>query len=114
VAAHHEQVGGHGYPLGLRGEEIPVLSRVIAVCEVYDTLTAPDTYRAPPLSSFEALRELRRVAGTQLDAAMVEAFAALLAGTGTDYRHATAVDYDAELEVQRAMADRLEGKAPLL
>jgi putative nucleotidyltransferase with HDIG domain len=113
VAAHHEQVAGTGYPEGLKGDEIPLLSRVIAVCEVYDTLTAHDTYRAPPLSSFEALNELRRVAGVQLDGELVESFAAMLAGTGTDYRHASAADFDAELEVQRTMTERLGPPAGL-
>jgi HD domain len=56
---------------------------------VYDTLTADDTYRTP-VSSFDALTELRRVSGTQLDGLYVEALAMLLAGRGGDYRHADA------------------------
>src|SRR6185437_13019916 len=67
VRAHHERVDGRGYPRGLRAAEIPAIARVVAVAEVYDTLTAPDTYRTP-MTSFEALNELRRVAGKQLDA----------------------------------------------
>ena len=59
---------------GLKGDEIPEIARIVAVAEVYDTLTAPDTYRTQ-MNSFEALTELRRVAGTQLDAAYVEALA---------------------------------------
>jgi putative nucleotidyltransferase with HDIG domain len=113
VAAHHERIDGHGYPNGLKGEEIPLLARVIAVCEVYDTLTAPDTYRSPRMSSFEALRELRAVAGEHLDAALVEAFVEMLAGTDTGYRHADDVDYAAELDVQRGILDRVAGPAPL-
>ena len=81
-----------------------MLARVIAVAEVYDTLTAPDTYRTP-ISSFEALRELRRVAGTQLDARYVEALADLLAGRGTEYRHADAADFDRALEIERRAGD---------
>ena len=67
VRCHHERVDGRGYPRGLTGEEIPEVAKIVAVAEVYDTLTAPDTYRTP-MNSFEALRELRRVAGAQLDA----------------------------------------------
>ncbi len=87
---------GKGYPHGLTGDEIPEIAKIIAVAEVYDTLTAPDTYRTR-LTSFEALTELRRVAGKQLDARYVEALAELLAGQGTEYRHADEADYDEEL-----------------
>jgi putative nucleotidyltransferase with HDIG domain len=102
VLAHHERIDGRGYPNGLIVEEIPEIAKIIAVAEVYDTLTAPDTYRTR-LSSFEALTELRRVAGKQLDAVYVEALAELLAGQGTDYRHADDADYDEELAIERRM-----------
>ena len=62
VVAHHERVDGSGYPAGLTGDEIPEIAKIVAVAEVYDTLTAPDTYRTP-MTSFEALTELRRVVG---------------------------------------------------
>jgi putative nucleotidyltransferase with HDIG domain len=102
VRAHHERIDGRGYPRGLRGEEIPPIARVVAVAEVYDTLTAPDTYRTP-MTSFEALNELRRVAGKQLDAQYIEALAALLAGRGVDYRHADEADFDRELDMERRL-----------
>jgi putative nucleotidyltransferase with HDIG domain len=102
VRAHHERIDGRGYPRGLRGEEIPPIARIVAVAEVYDTLTAPDTYRTP-MTSFEALTELRRVAGMQLDTTYVEALAAVLAGRGTDYRHADEADFDRELDIERRM-----------
>jgi putative nucleotidyltransferase with HDIG domain len=102
IVAHHERPDGKGYPHRLVAEEIPEIAKIIAVAEVYDTLTAPDTYRTR-LSSFEALTELRRVAGKQLDAGYVEALAELLAGQGTDYRHADAADYDEELAIERRM-----------
>jgi putative nucleotidyltransferase with HDIG domain len=100
VRAHHERVDGRGYPRGLKAEEIPAIARVVAVAEVYDTLTAPDTYRTP-MTSFEALNELRRVSGTQLDGDYVEALARLLAGRGVDYRHADEADFDRELDIER-------------
>jgi putative nucleotidyltransferase with HDIG domain len=102
VRAHHERMDGRGYPRGLEGDEIPAIARIVAVAEVYDTLTAPDTYRTP-MNSFEALNELRRVAGMQLDSTYVEALAQVLAGSGTDYRHADEADFDRELDIERRM-----------
>jgi len=102
VRAHHERIDGRGYPHGVKAEEIPEIAKIVAVAEVYDTLTAPDTYRTP-MNSFEALNELRRVAGSQLDGRYVEALAELLAGRGTDYRHADEADYDRELDIERRM-----------
>lgn len=103
VAAHHERIDGRGYPNELAGDDIPLLARIVAACEVYDTMTAPDAYR-PAVSSFEAMNELHRVAGSQLDADVVNAIAELLAGRGTDYRHATAADFDRELDRKRELA----------
>jgi putative nucleotidyltransferase with HDIG domain len=102
VRAHHERPDGRGYPRRLSGDSIPEIALIVAVAEVYDTLTAPDTYRTP-MTSFEALTELRRVAGTQLSPVYVEALAELLAGRGTDYRHADEADFDRELDIERRM-----------
>ncbi|HKE81885.1 MAG TPA: HD domain-containing phosphohydrolase [Solirubrobacteraceae bacterium] len=106
VRTHHERPDGRGYPRRLRGDEIPAIARIVAVAEVYDTLTAPDTYRTP-MTSFEALTELRRVAGSQLDATYVEALSELLAGRGTDYRHADEADFDRELDIERRMSEAI-------
>jgi len=106
VRAHHERVDGRGYPDRLKGDEIPVIARIVAVAEVYDTLTAEDTYR-DRMTSFQAITELRRVAGRQLDARYVEALAALLAGRGMDYRHADTADFDSELAIQSRIADAI-------
>lgn len=100
VRAHHERIDGRGYPSGLSDEDIPAIAKIIAVAEVYDTLTASDTYRTR-MSSFEALRELRRVAGSQLHAGYVEVLAGLLTGEGVEYRHADAADFDTELDMER-------------
>jgi putative nucleotidyltransferase with HDIG domain len=102
IVAHHERIDGKGYPRRLAADAIPEIAKIIAVAEVYDTLTAPDTYRTR-LSSFEALTELRRVAGKQLEGRYVEALAELLAGQGTEYRHADTADYDEELAIERRM-----------
>jgi putative nucleotidyltransferase with HDIG domain len=108
VLAHHERIDGRGYPNGLPGEEIPAIAKIIAVAEVYDTLTAADTYRTR-MSSFEALRELRRVSGTQLDAGYVEVLAGLLSGEGVEYRHADAADFDSELDMERRIKEARAG-----
>jgi putative nucleotidyltransferase with HDIG domain len=108
VLSHHERIDGRGYPSGLPGEEIPEIAKIIAVAEVYDTLTAADTYRTR-MSSFEALRELRRVAGTQLDAHYVEVLAGLLSGEGVEYRHADAANFDSELDMERRIKQARTG-----
>jgi putative nucleotidyltransferase with HDIG domain len=108
VLAHHERIDGRGYPHGLDGEEIPAIAKLIAVAEVYDTLTAQDTYRTQ-ISSFEALRELRRVAGSQLEAEYVEILARLLTGEGVAYRHANAADFDSELDMERRIRQARAG-----
>jgi putative nucleotidyltransferase with HDIG domain len=100
VRSHHERIDGRGYPRGLAADDIPEIAKIIAVAEVYDTLTASDTYRTK-MSSFEALRELRRVSGTQLDGRYVEVLAQLLSGEGVEYRHADTADFDSELNMER-------------
>ena len=104
IRAHHERIDGRGYPSGLTGDDIPEVAKIVAVAEVYDTLTAPDTYRTP-MTSFEALTELRRVAGEQLEGSYVEALSELLAGRGTDYRHQDEADFDRELDMERRMSE---------
>jgi putative nucleotidyltransferase with HDIG domain len=111
VRAHHERVDGRGYPDGRAGDDIPALAKIVAVAEVYDTLTADDTYRTP-VSSFEALNELRRVSGSQLEGRYVEALAELLAGRGVEYRHADRADFDEELDVERRIGEAVGVAAP--
>ena len=104
ILAHHERVDGRGYPNGLTEEEIPEIAKIISIAEVYDTLTASDTYRTQ-MSSFEALTELRRVAGSQLDARYIEILASLLTGEGVEYRHADTADFDEELNMERRISE---------
>ena len=72
IMHHHERLDGLGYPMGLRGAEIPEFARVIAVADAFDSMTTTRSYRGAR-SIEEAVVELRRCAGTQFDAAMVEA-----------------------------------------
>jgi two-component system cell cycle response regulator len=73
----HERVDGGGYPDGLRGEAIPLGSRVILVADAFDAMTSERSY-GRVLSRDEALAELRRCTGTQFDAAVVAAFERVL------------------------------------
>jgi hypothetical protein len=107
LLAHHERIDGHGYPDGLAGEDIPITARVLAIAEVYDVLTAPDSYTIPRTAA-EAEDELRRVAGAQLDGRLVWLFVTqVLRGTVTDDTGRTA-DLETELHVQRRMRGMLD------
>jgi putative nucleotidyltransferase with HDIG domain len=99
ILAHHERVDGKGYPRGLVGDEIPELARIISVADTYDVMTARDSYRTP-ISSYEAIQELRRVAGKQLDARFVEVFIELLEGKDVSFQHAEAADFEKELALE--------------
>jgi putative two-component system response regulator len=75
VRSHHERLDGRGFPDGLRGEKIPVEARIVAVADAFDAMTTRRPYRESRPAE-DALAELRRVAGTQLDPDAVEAFVA--------------------------------------
>ncbi len=114
ILSHHERWDGNGYPRGLAGEEIPKAARLISVADTYDVMTARDSYRKP-VSSEEAIAELRRVAGTQLDPEIVEVFAALLDSGDLSFRHGDDADFEAELgfgQLVRRYAHRRRGLVP--
>jgi HD-GYP domain-containing protein (c-di-GMP phosphodiesterase class II) len=73
VYHHHEQYDGTGYPLGLKGEEIPIEARILAVADTYDAMTSNRAYRKA-LSHEIAVAELRRCSGTQFDPRIVAVF----------------------------------------
>jgi two-component system, cell cycle response regulator len=78
IRSTHERIDGHGYPDGLADQGIPLGSRIIAVCDAYYAMTANRVYRRR-ISRDAALEQLKRHAGTQFDALVVEAFCAHLA-----------------------------------
>ena len=73
IRHHHENWDGSGYPDGLSGEAIPLLSRMISVADAYDAMTTNRPYRTS-MSPDEAVTELRRAGGTQFDPKVVDAF----------------------------------------
>lgn len=103
VRHHHERYDGRGYPDQLAGEDIPLLSRIVGICEAYDTMTADDSYKAQ-MTRFEALQELQAGAGTQFDPDLVEVFGRVMARNPGQYRRTA----DAPLSVN----DLLERYAP--
>ncbi len=77
IRHHHERVDGGGYPDGLRGEAIPLASRIILIADAFEAMTADRSYRQG-LGRETALRELRAHSGTQFDADLVRAFIAMV------------------------------------
>ncbi len=77
VLHHHEMWDGRGYPAGLKGENIPLGARIVAIADAFDAMTTDRCYRnGMPVE--KALATLERFAGTQFDAAIVEIFAAFI------------------------------------
>ncbi len=104
ILAHHERIDGGGYPRGLAGDEIPLFSRMISIADTYDVMTSRDSYR-DPVSAQEAIAELRRVSGKQLDGELVEIFIAMLQSKGVAFRHADDADFEAELAFESRVRD---------
>ena len=72
--AHHEHWDGTGYPRGLKGEQIPLAARLFAVADVWEAMIAEDRPYRQPSSEGEVRRQIRALAGTQLDPEIVELF----------------------------------------
>jgi HD-GYP domain-containing protein (c-di-GMP phosphodiesterase class II) len=113
ILYHHERVDGRGYPAGLIGKEIPLASRILAICAVYDTMTARESYRSPEdqtgavMTPEEAIVELRNAAANgQLDSDMVETFVAVLEREGLTFAHDA--DFEKELDFERRVKEMAE------
>gem|GEM_PF-634802 len=73
ILAHHERWDGNGYPRGLKGEEIPLIARIINIVDSYDAMTSQRPY-GKPLTQYEAIAEMERCAGTQFDPDLIRIF----------------------------------------
>jgi HD-GYP domain-containing protein (c-di-GMP phosphodiesterase class II) len=98
ILSHHENWDGSGYPQGLKGEEIPLIARIVAIVDAYDSMTAGRSYKAA-ISEKQAIDEIRKLAGTRFDPDLAEAFARLIGG-------AEGLRFGA---VQREQASTVEG-----
>jgi len=79
VLCHHERVDGRGYPNELHGDEIPLIARIVQICDAWAAMTDPDTYQ-PVESPENALAIVTRGAGTQFDAELAARFVAMMRG----------------------------------
>jgi putative nucleotidyltransferase with HDIG domain len=95
VRHHHERVDGHGYPDRLAADEIPLLSRIIAVADAYNAMTSDRPYRDAMPSRVARLR-LAQAVESQVDTTVVAAFEAILAGADETYRTGTRSDFTIE------------------
>ena len=77
IESHHEAFDGSGYPFGLKGEDIPLHGRIVAVCDAYVNMTSDRTF-APPKTDEQAMAELAKLSGTRFDGMIVRLFARLL------------------------------------
>lgn len=93
VRHHHERMDGEGYPDKLRSDEIPILSKIIAVADAYSAMTSNRAYRDAMPSRVARLR-LAQAVESQFDTSAVAAFEALLASSDESYRTATRHDFD--------------------
>ena len=78
IIHHHERYDGKGYPSGLKGREIPVGARILAVVDAFTAMTAHRPYRSRSLTREEAIRELHKNVGTQFDPEVVELFTSVV------------------------------------
>ncbi len=85
VRSSHERYDGLGYPDGLAGDEIPIESRIVTVCDAFSAMTTDRSYR-PALSLGNALEELHRCAGSQFDAQVVIVLEQLFSAQGQGER----------------------------
>lgn len=97
VRHHHERVDGNGYPDGLAGDDIPILSRIIAVADAYNAMTSDRPYRDAMPSRVARMR-LAQAVESQFDTTVVAAFEAILAGADDSYRLGTHTDFSFELQ----------------
>ena len=85
VRHHHERIDGMGYPDGIVGDEIPLISKIISVADAYNAMTSIRPYRDKMPSRVARMRLAQAIEG-QFDTTVVAAFEAILAGADEEYR----------------------------
>ncbi len=106
ILYHHERIDGRGYPAGLIGAEIPLASRILAVCSTYDSMTRDSRYKQA-IDRAEVIEELRVAARAgQLDPELVESFISVLGREGAEF--ASDTDFESELEFERRVREMAE------
>lgn len=73
ILCHHEWWGGNGYPRRIKGDDIPIISRIITIVDAYDVITHDRVY-SKAITKDKAIEELKRCSGTQFDPKLVEKF----------------------------------------
>jgi putative nucleotidyltransferase with HDIG domain len=96
VRHHHERFEGGGYPDRIRGNDIPLMARIVAVADAYSAMTSERPYRVA-LSGAEARERIEQEAGKQFDPQVVKAFVAVLEDAGEAYASGTHSDFESEL-----------------
>jgi HD-GYP domain-containing protein (c-di-GMP phosphodiesterase class II) len=81
ILSHHERWDGRGYPRGIEGEQIPLLSRLLAIVDAYDAMTEDRVYRRA-MTNEQALSEIERGAGSQFDPRLAQLFVQVVHGGG--------------------------------
>ena len=108
VRHHHERMDGMGYPDGVAGDKIPLISRIIAVADAYNAMTSDRPYRDAMPSSVARTRLAQGVEG-QFDATIVATFEGILAGATEEYRMGSGCDFT--LSVQEQYSGRVAERA---
>ena len=95
IRHHHERYDGSGYPDGLKGKAIPYGSRILAVADAYEAMTADRPYRSC-MSGEDAVAEIKRFSGTQFDPVIVDAFLEAIDGIEAEIESGDSARYDGE------------------
>ena len=111
VRHHHERIDGEGYPDRLAGDDIPLLSRIIAVADAYNAMTSNRAYRDAMPSRVARLR-LAQAVESQFDTTAVAAFEAILAGATEEYRTATRADFEPNYADDAGRTGRRSDRTP--
>lgn len=110
IREHHERFDGRGYPYGLRGEEIKLGARILAVAEAWDTITTPRAWRVV-LTSRQALQSLAAGSGTQFDPKVINAFFQVIARKEGTPVHEWSEQQPQQTRSDAAVAGRSEQEA---